>query len=72
MNNGVKRLRGLSLNEKTEAIGRERAAFTSEMPHLMVVVHPSYIHPGSTKSIPMSFAREHLKARDGDAILSRE
>ncbi|CAL1409791.1 unnamed protein product [Linum trigynum] len=72
MNNGVKRLRGLSLNEKTEAIGRAREVFTSEMPHFMVAVHPSYIHPGSTVSIPMSFAREHMKARDGDAILSRE
>ncbi|CAI0556148.1 unnamed protein product [Linum tenue] len=72
MNSGLKRLKGLSLNEKIEAIDRARAAFTSQKPHFMVAIHPSHIYPGSITAIPLSFAREHFKAKDGDAILSRE
>ncbi|KAF2318736.1 hypothetical protein GH714_010390 [Hevea brasiliensis] len=67
----VVRKERLRAKEKTEALRRASTNFKSKDPFFLIVMQPSYVHPGLKMSIPASFAQKYFPAKhSGDAMLN--
>ncbi|KAG8651327.1 B3 domain-containing transcription factor VRN1 isoform X1 [Manihot esculenta] len=54
------RKKPLTTQEKTKAVHRASVNFKSDNPFFLIVMQPSYVHPGEKMSIPASFAMKYF------------
>ncbi|WCJ19409.1 hypothetical protein M5689_001702 [Euphorbia peplus] len=57
----------MALRGKNKAIHRPSSSFQSEIPTSQSKKQPTYVHYTSNPDIPVSFERNYINTKDGDA-----